>query len=159
MQVTDANRHNANTDGVVNPYLILFEFSEDRGGTTQRAVYNNDDVEFAGNTYTGAAINISLPSSSDNLPELELSMSNVTRVLAKPLFLATRRIGARIMMVDTGASPYDLLVDTRDMLVVKSVWGNGAQLKVTLGVRFEFNEPVPFNRTTKQFFPGLWFSH
>ncbi len=82
-------------------------------------------------------------------------MSNIDRVLGRIIDAARQRINVRILFVDT-AEPDVAIVDTKNLIVIQSVSGNSVRLTATLGPRVSLQEPVPFQKTTRNFFPGVW---
>jgi len=154
-KVTDAQRHKLNRDPVADPHIVLLEFQEDGQIAIERAAINTDDVVWNGNTYTRAAINVVAPESGDDQPSARLEASNIDRILGRALNAADRRITVRMIVTDVSI-PDSVLLDTKNSLVI----GDGsiaAQIvSATLAARMDLREPVPFKRTTRSTFPGVW---
>ncbi len=152
---TSAQRHKLNRDPVTDAHVVLLEFQEDGRSAITRLAINTEDVEHDGNTYTRASIDTQLPSTGDDDTTAQLSVSNIDRVLGRIIDAARQRINVRILFVDT-AEPDVAIVDTKNLIVIQSVSGNSVRLTATLGPRVSLQEPVPFQKTTRNFFPGVW---
>lgn len=153
---TVATRHAVNRDPIRDAYVILLEFQEDGASTVLRAAVNNEDLVYAGNTYTRSAIQVSAPSTDDNDASASLTVSNVDRQIGRALDACRRRISVRMMVIDTGNLAADPVIDTRNLMVIPSASGNTEAITAQLGPRADQQEPVPFQRTTKGMFPGVW---
>ena len=153
--VTPAQRHKLNRDPVADPHIVLLEFQEDGQAAIERAAINTEDIEWNGHTYHRAAIEITLPSSGDGETRAQLVASNVDRIISRALNAATQRVNVRIILIDVTA-PDMPLVDTQNLLVIPSASGGAVEVTADLGPRASLQEPVPFRRTTKQDFPGVW---
>lgn len=162
MTITVAQRHAANLDPVGDPHVVLLEFSEDGSGVTHRAAINTENVVYDGNEYVAADIAITLPSAGDAEPSVRVEMSNVDRLIGSALSFARNRVGCRMLLVtgfDTSSPPEasDLLIDTRNLFIINSASVDSDRVSSTLGPRMSLQEPVPFRRTTRALFPGVWF--
>lgn len=156
-EVTDAQRHKADRDPVRDPHILLLEFWEDGGGTVERAAVNNEDVTFESNTFYRSGIEVHVPSSGENDQSASLSVSNVDRVIGRAIDRARNRINCRLIMVDV-SDLSTAIIDTKNLMVIPSSSGDTVRITATLGPRAEQNEPVPFQRTTRALFPGVWFA-
>jgi hypothetical protein len=154
--VTTTQRHKLNRDPISDAHIILLEFQEDGESTIHRAAVNNEDVISNGNTYTGFAISISLPGSSDADQNVTIEASNITRDLGRAFANAKRQVGCRIMLVDSSA-PNTAILDTGNSLLIRDVTITGSTISASLGSRAPLDEPYPWRRTNKIFFPGLFF--
>ena len=154
--VTTTQRHKVNRDPISDAHLILLEFQEDGESTVHRAAINNEDIISNGNTYSGMAISISLPGSGDGEQNVTIEASNITRDLGRAFLAASRQVGCRIMLIDASA-PNTAILDTGNSLVIRDVSVTGATISASLGSRAPLNEPYPWKRTSKIFFPGLFF--
>lgn len=154
--VSSATRHTLNRDPIVDAHVILLEFQEDGATDVLRVAVNNEDVVFDGQTYTRSAIQVHPPSSGGDDPTASLSVSNVDREVGKVLDACRKRINVRLMVVDTGNLTADPIIDTRNLMVIPSASGDTVQVTAQLGPRADQQEPVPFQRTTRQMFPGVW---
>jgi len=153
--VTPAQRHKLNRDPVADPHIVLLEFQEDGQAAIERAAINTEDVVWNGETYHRSAISITLPASGDGETRAQLVASNIERIFSRALNAATQRINVRIILIDITA-PDLPLVDTQNLLVIPSASGGAVEVTADLGPRASLQEPVPFRRTTKQDFPGVW---
>lgn len=153
--VTFAQRHKLNRDPVADPHIVLLEFQEDGQAAIERAAINTEDVVWNGETYHRSAINITLPNSGDGETRAQLVASNIDRIISRAMNAATQRINVRIILIDFTA-PDLPLVDTKNLLVIPSASGGAVEVTADLGPRASLQEPVPFRRTTKQDFPGVW---
>lgn len=153
--VTAAQRHKLNRDPVVDPHIILLEFSEDGQGVIIRAAINTEDVVHNGETYTAAAIKATLPSAQNKEVTASLSASNTERILGRAIDAAKKRINVRIILIDY-ALPDVAVIDTQDLLVATSSSVSGVSVEMQLGPRSTLQEPVPARRTTRSTFPGVW---
>lgn len=156
MPATTAQRHTVGLDPVADAHVILLEFQEDGQSTVHRAAINNEDIESNGETYVATDISIALPGSGDGELGVSLSMSNLSREIGKAINRATGRIGCRIMLIDASA-PDTLIMDTKNLLVLATATGDGVRITGQLGMRASLQEPVPSRRTSRMFFPGVWF--
>lgn len=154
---TAAQRANASADPVADAHVILLEFAEDGKSAVHRAAINNEDVVFGGETYVATDIAINLPGSGDGAPSVRLEMSNLSRVVGRAINAARARIGCRILLVDMG-NPSVAIIDTKNLFVLRSASGDSVRITAELGMRADLQEPVPPRRTTRAFFPGVWFT-
>lgn len=155
-QPTDATRHTLNRDPIAEPYLVLLEFKEDGETDIVRVAVNNEDVTFQGEVYLKASVEVTLPSTQDGDQAATLTVSNVDRVLGKALLACRRRINVRMILVnafDLDATP---IIDTMNLMVNPSSSVNPSIIEMSLGPRADQQEPVPFQRTTQQLFPGVF---
>lgn len=157
---SETTRHVANADPIVVAHVILLEFQEDGRSTIHRAALNNEDVDYASNTYTATRIEIHLPGSGDTFPRVRLEMSNIQRTIGAAIARAKNRIGCRMLLVDASNSPVSLVadIDTKDLFVLSNVVLNLSQAKILadLAARASVQEPWPPERTQKLLFPGVW---
>lgn len=152
---TEAQRHKLNRDPIKDPHIVLLEFQEDGQASVHRAAINTEDIVWNGETYYRSSIDIQLPASGEDEARAQLVASNVDRILSRALDAATQRINVRMILIDA-AAPDTPLIDTANLMVIPSGSGNAAEISVDLGPRAGLLEPVPFQRTTKQAFPGIW---
>lgn len=152
---TSAQRHKLNRDPVSDPHIILLEFQEDGQSAINRAAINTEDVVFEGNTFYKAGIDIQLPSTQDGETQAQMVASNIDRVLGRALNAATQRINVRMILVDA-SDLTTAIIDTKNLMVISQASGNSTKVSGSLGPRAGLLEPVPFKRTTKQDFPGIW---
>lgn len=154
--VTDAQRHKLNRDPITDPHIILIEFQEDGESAVERAALNNENIVWNGETYYRSDIEVQTPSTSDGEISAQLVASNVDRYLSRALDSATQRINVRIILIDT-AAPDEPIIDTKNLLVMPSASANDeGSVSAQLAARVGLLEPVPFKRTTKAAFPGVW---
>lgn len=154
--VTDAQRHKLNRDPVADPHVILLEFQEDGHEAIERAALNNEDIIWGGNTYYRSDIEVQTPSTGDGEISAQLVASNVDRYLSRALDSATQRINVRIILIDT-VNPDQPIIDTKNLLVMPTAAADDeGSVSAQLAARVGLLEPVPFRRTTKVQFPGVW---
>jgi CheY-like chemotaxis protein len=154
--VTDAQRHKVNRDPISDPHIVLIEFQEDGQSAIERVAINNEDVTWRGETYTRAAIDVTMPSTGDGEVTAQLEAANVDRILSRAIDGATQRINVRLILIDI-AAPDTPIIDTKNLMVIPSAQG-GDVIVAQLGARASGQEPIPFKRTTKAHFPGIWFA-
>lgn len=154
--VTDAQRHKLNRDPITDAHVILMEFQEDGQAAIERAALNNEDITWNGEIYNRSDFEIQTPSTGDGEINAQLATANIDRYISRALDSATQRINVRIILIDT-AAPEVAIIDTANLMVmpIASADEFGA-ITAQLGARAGLLEPVPFQRTTKAFFPGIW---
>ena len=152
---TVAQRHKLNRDPIADPQIILLEFQEDGNSNVQRAVINTEDVTWQGNVYYKASIDITFPNSGGGGVRAQMTASNVNRVLGRALNAATQRINVRLIQVDL-TNPDEPMLDSKNLLIIPSASGKAATVTAELAPRASLQEPVPFKRTTKQDYPGVF---
>lgn len=152
---TTSQRRKLDREPVSDPHVILLEFQEDGRTEVTRVAVNTEDVTHNGNTYTRASIGVQLPDTGSDDTRAQLTVSNIDRTLSRILDAARQRISVRIIFVDT-ANPDVAIVDTKNLLVLEQASGTSGEISVTLGPRVSLQEPVPFQKTTRQGFPGVW---
>lgn len=155
--VTVIQRDKLNRDPITDPHVILLEFQEDGRSTVHRAAINNEDITHNSNTYVATDISIALPGSSDGDGSVHMEMSNISRIIGVAILQAKRRIGCRIKLIDT-SEPDVALLDTKNLFVLSQANGDSVRITADLGPRATVQEPVPFRRTSRAFYPGLFFS-
>lgn len=153
--VSVGQRHRVNLDPIASPHIVLLEFREDGQDVIIRAAVNTEDVEYKGETYVAAGINVRLPSAQNDEAAASLSASNSDRRLGRAVDNAKQRINVRIMLIDVGV-PDVPIIDTLDLLVANASSLTGEKVELMLGTRATMQEPVPIRRTTRNSFPGVW---
>lgn len=152
-----AQRHKLNRDPIRDPHIILLEFKEDGKSMVHRAAINTENVEWRGETYVRAAIQVELPETRDGETRAQVVMSNIERIFSRAMNAATQRINVRLILIDIGA-PDVPLIDTLNLLVIPSASGSSTSITGQLAPRASLLEPVPHRQTTKADFPGVWLS-
>lgn len=155
--ITAAQRATVNRDPIPSAHIILVEFEEDGSGVVQRAAINNEDMVSNGEIYIGTDINITLPNSVNGDTSVNIEMSNISRIVGRAIYFSRKQIGARIMLVDA-ADPDTTLMDTLNMLVLRNAQGDSVRISGQIAARASLFEPVPFRRTNRSLFPGVWMS-
>lgn len=150
-----SQRHELNRDPVRSPHIILLEFQEDGKSLVHRAAINREDVEWQGNTYSRAAIQIELPETRDGETRARGTISNVDRFFSRAMDSARQRINCRLILINIDA-PDVALIDTMNLLVIPNASGRSDSISFELAPRAGLLEPVPSKQTTKQDFPGIW---
>lgn len=154
--VSDAQRHKLNRDPVSDPHVILIEFQEDGQSVIERAALNNEDIVWNGETYYRSDIEVQTPSTGDGEISAQLVASNIDRYLSRALDGARQRINVRLILIDT-AAPDTPLIDTLNLMVMPGASASDdGTVSAQLAARAGLLEPVPFKRTTKVEFPGVW---
>ena len=157
-----AYRQSAETN--TTPDLFLLEFSERGSDDVSRAVLNNEDVIFEGNTFARASFGCSVPSDGDVFKAPSLTFSNVERVLGKAVLAAKGRIKCRMIHVDGGdytvsggvRTYYTAIQDTKDLLVISGVSADVITISGDLGSSLPMDIPYPAAKSTKAAFPGCY---
>lgn len=152
--VTAAQRHKLNRDPVSDPHIVLVEFQEDGQAAINRAAINTEDVIWGGETYYRAAIDIQLAGSGGDEARATMVASNVDRLLSRALNSATQRVNVRLILIDYATG--EALIDTKNLLVIPAATATAEDISADLGPRASLLEPIPFKRTTKSEFPGIW---
>lgn len=161
--VTTEQRHKLTRDPVSDAHIVLLEFQEDGQTTFHRAAVNNEDVVSAAadgvtdQTYVATDIDVILPGQGDGPVAVRLEMSNLSRVAGQAISRARGRVGCRLMVIDE-TDPDTAIIDTSNLLVIQSATGDSVRISAELGMRADLQEPVPQRRTTRPFFPGVWFA-
>ncbi len=155
--VTVAQRHKANQDPITDAHIILLDFQEEGNSTIHRAAINNEDVVHQSNTYIGTSIEIEFPGSGSKRPTVSLKMSNLSRIIGRAVNRAENLINCRLKVIDI-TDPDVAIMDSYNMFVMRYISGDSVQITAELGPRGGLNEPVPFRRTSRVYFPGVWFS-
>jgi len=160
---TDQQNFDIANETILDPNLLLMEFWQEFSSTRHRAVKNNEDVIYAGNTYVKAAMNVTLPNSGDTQHNTSVTFSNVTRDLGKAALAAVGKIQCRLIQVDgtdfTGSNPrtYNTaLWDTDNMIVLSKVDINTLTISGDLVPKLDLLLPYPLVKTSAEFYPGLW---
>lgn len=152
-----SQRHILNRRPLVDPHIILLEFKEDGKSMVHRAAINTEDVEWRGESYVRAAIQVELPETRDGETRAQVVMSNIERIFSRAMNAAEQRINVRLILIDIGA-PDVPLIDTMNLLVIPSASGSSTSITGQLAPRASLLEPVPHRQTTKADFPGVWLS-
>jgi len=152
---SEAQRHKLNRDPIRDPHIVLLEFQEDGQTSIHRAAINTEDVTWNGEVYYRSSIDIQLPKTGGDETRASMTASNVDRLLSRALDSATQRINVRMILIDY-AAPDMPIIDTKNLLVIPSATGTANDVTADLGPRASLLEPVPFQKTTKQGFPGIW---
>lgn len=152
---TAAQRHKLDRDPISDPHIVLLEFQEDGRTEVTRCAINTESVVSNGNTFNRYSMQVSLPATGSGDSRASLTLSNLDRVIGRIIDAARKRISVRMMLVDS-SDPDTLIVDTRNMLVLSSISGNSIQITAQVEPRVSLQEPVPLQKTTRNFFPGVW---
>ena len=151
---TDAQRHKLNRDPISDPHIVLIEFQEDGQASIHRAAVNTEDITWGGEVYYRSPIDITLPDTGGDQTSAKVTAPNIDRLLSRAIDSATQRINVRMILID--AVTEVAIIDTKNLLVIPSATGSGGEVSATLGPRASLLEPVPFQKTTKDGFPGIW---
>lgn len=154
--VTTAQRHKLNRDPIADPQIILVEFQEDGQAAINRAAINTENVEWNGETYYRAAIDIQLAGSGGDEARATMVASNIERLLSRAINSATQRVNVRLILIDVSTPEAPALIDTENLMVIASATATAEEISADLGPRASLLEPVPAKRTTKPEFPGIW---
>lgn len=162
--VTTVNHFEQAKETQAQPYLVLFEFWQEFETFRHRAVLNNEDVVFDGETYAKAAAEITLPDGGDTQSVPGITFSNVERDLGRFALNAVGKILCRMIVVD--AYDYTIvsdvrnyataLIDTIDMMAVASVEVNVLTISGDLVPKLDLQIPYPVVRATPDGMPGLY---
>lgn len=160
-QIFDQGKENQS-----EPYLVLFEFWQEFETFRHRAVLNNEDVVFDGETYLKAAAEITLPDGGETQSVPGITFSNVERDIGRFALNAVGKILCRMIVVD--AYDYTIvsdvrnyassLMDTLDMMAVASVEVNILTISGDLVPKLDLQIPYPVVRSTPDGMPGLYLS-
>ncbi len=163
MPTTVQNFNQAN-ETKVDPDLMLLEFWQEFDTNKHRAVMNNEDVIFDGETYAKAAMEITLPNDGETQSLPSLSFSNIDRTLGRIALNATGKIICRMMIVDgsdytinSGVRTYNtLLQDTENMMSVSKADVNILTVSGELVPKLDLQIPYPTAKTHRDTFPGVY---
>lgn len=135
-------------------FLVLLTFTHP-SMTTVRLVNNTVNLVSRGQTYIGFPFDLSLPSDlSEQLPEVQLSISNVDRRLIDELRAIESPMTVTLEVV-TATAPDTVEVGPYvfDMTTVSY---DAERVSATLGYEPILNEPFPAASFTPQLFPQLF---
>ena len=153
--LTSAQVHAINRDPVTDPHVILVEFEERGAGAVHRYCSDNQDIISNGETFEAATIGFSRIGYGEEVRGVALTVSNINRAPGRAVLNSREVIMSRIMTIDT-ADPDTYLEDSLDLLELGSASINSVVVEGQLASVIDWNLPVPFYRTTKGDFPGLW---
>jgi len=153
--LTAAQIHKLNKDPITDPHVLLIEIEEEHTGVFHAYTTDNQDVVSNGVTYVPATIEFSIPKHGEEQEPVTVSVSNVHRAPGRALILSTEAIMVRMMAVDV-SDPDTLLIDTLDMFQIAGAPIDSEAVDAELGPVIDWQHPVPFLRTTKDRFPGVW---
>ena len=155
----------ASRETTPDPDLLLFEFWQDGTTVYDRAVNNNEDVIFEGNTFTATSFDVQAPSAENNLSTVQLSISNVSRVAGRAVLNARGKIRCRMIWVNgddytvnvDGIREYaSSFHDTSNMMVITNAETDVLTVSGDLMAKTDPLMGYPFTKTSEEFFPGLW---
>lgn len=163
MPTTIQNFQQAN-ETIVDPDLLLLEFWQEFEAFKHRAVMNNENVVYGGETYVRAAMEVTLPNDGETQSLPSLTFSNVDRTIGRFALNATGKIICRMMIVD--GSDYSivsdvrnyntLLSDTQNMMSVAKVDVNTLTVSGDLMPKLDLQLPSPIFKTNANSFPGIY---
>lgn len=147
-----------------DPDLLLLEFYEDGGAVVDRAVINNEDIIFYGETYVATDFSVNIPSDGEDFSAPSLSISNVDRSPGKLVLRANDRIVVRMIEVDgtdytvSGGvrTYYTIKNDTKNMMVITDATADIRTISGSLGPKLSLDQPYPVPKTNAKAFPGLY---
>lgn len=162
--VTTADNFQQGRETQPEPSLMLLEFWQEFETFRHRAVLNNEDVVFDGETYSKAAAEITLPDGGETQTVPSITFSNVERDIGRFALNAVGKIICRMIIVDaydyeviSGVRNYaTAIVDTIDMMAVASVEVNVLTISGDLVPKLDLQIPYPVVRTTPDGFRGLY---
>ena len=162
MTTHDTFRQAAETN--TEPDLLLLEFSDSNGVVVDRAVLNNENVIYDGETYVATDTDINTPSEGEEFKAPSLSFSNISREPGMLVLHAEGRIKVRLIHLDGSdftvaggvRTYYTAIQDTKDMLVITDVTADILTISGSLGPKMSLDLPYPLVRTTAKVFPGLY---
>lgn len=152
------------SETITEPNLLLLEFWQEFDTTKHRAVMNNEDVVFDGETYVRSAMEITLPNDGDVQQTTSITFSNVDRILGRFALNAVGKIICRMIIVDG----YDYtivsdvrnyataLMDTQNMMTVSKIDVNVLTISGDLTPKLDLQTPYPVNKTNANAFPGIF---
>ena len=137
------------------PDLMLLEFKEQGSSFVHRAVRNNEPIVARGETYEPSNISVTIPNSGDAVQQTNISLPNSSRIPGQAVLQARRPIEVRL--INSLGGDYDtFLQDTEDMFLLRDVTVDSSTVGGTLTPKADVQISVPFSRTGKEEFPGLW---
>lgn len=157
--------HDESKETIVDPDLMLFEFYEEGSTVFDRAVANNEDIIYDGNTYTQANFNIVPPDSENRQVTTSLSVSNISRAAGKAINAARGRIRCRVIFLDGkaytvgsgGVRTYTKVKwDNYASTVVADPVTNIYTVSGDLAPKADSLFAYPLIKTSRTFHPGLY---
>ncbi|WP_270455711.1 DUF1833 family protein [Allisonella histaminiformans] len=137
------------TDGV---YLLLLEIQY-KDEDPIRLAYNTEDIVFKGNTYYKYAFEISgVKRSSDELPDVTLSVSNITGTIQQILDKHNGVGGAKVTLMVINTNVPDELCDEEHFVITGSTC-TSTKVDIKLGAGFSLRKRVPATRILKDWCP------
>lgn len=161
---TTAQNFEQGKETQTEPYLLLLEFWQEFETFRHRAVLNNENVVFDGETYLKASAEISLPDGGETQSVPSITFSNVDRDIGRFALNVVGKIICRMIIVDG----YDYTIvddvrnyasaitDTLDMLAIASVEANVLTISGDLIPKLDMQIPYPINKNTPEGMPGLY---
>ena len=148
----------------IDPDLLLLEFWQEFDTTKHRAVMNNEDVVFDGETYAKASMEITLPNEGETQQQTQITFSNIDRILGRFALNAVGKIICRMIIVD--GSDYTIVSDVRNyataisdtanMMAVSQVDVNILTISGDLSPKLDLQIPYPTVKTNANTFPGIY---
>lgn len=145
-----ALRQAKNQFGQDSPWLILVDIDlTTLGGPLFNLVANNEDITFQTRTYSAFPFNIELPkeSSKGEIPQLKLSVSNVTRMLQVHFENLNGGVGATctLYIVNAGLLAENYAELTMDFQII-SASCSSQWAEITLGASNPLRRRFPLHR-------------
>ena len=132
-------------------WLMLLEISYK--GDTIRLVYNTENIQFQGNTYIAFPFTIQdVTENATDLPNIKLSVSNVTRTIQRMAESNNGFTGANVIIRVVNTNIPDVC-EQEEHFVITGTNANAEWMEFTLGTDFSFTRRFPLIRVMKDFCP------
>jgi len=137
-----------------DPFLLLITLSHPQFPTI-RLVNNNEDVISRGNTFTALAMRITLQTNDgESIPQISIVLDNVPIELMDELRSTTTPANVLVEAI-LKSLPDVVEISIGDLLLSKINYSN-RQITATLVLNDLFNQRIPGELYSPQFYPGMF---
>lgn len=144
----------ANAEQTEEAWIVLIEISHPSLVTPIRVANNPQDITSNGNVFLAGAFTLTLPSDSETIPNVSLSVDNVDRAIVD----AARSVATPpvcTIYVVLGSSPNTIEAGPFAMTMSDVVY-DASKVTATLIYEDLLNEPFPARSFNPSLYPGMF---
>ncbi len=154
MTVASAELNRINKDPIQTPYIYLMEFwVRDDESTKIRLALNNENITSNTFVYSEAHLNVSMPDGNDGISSVDISVSNIDRVIGWQVMALKEALICRVMTINS-ADPDTIIQDTYDGFYLSNPTIDAETVSGELLPILRYGEPI-YGGVEDRFFPGL----
>lgn len=144
--------HSLEGDG--GPLVLLLTLSNSDFASTYRYVRDNDDLPSRGNNFVAAGFSLNLPTESENLATLDITMENVDQTLIKEM--RSTPIPTSVMIEAVFSDFPDDVEFSYDKYIVRRLGFAGTSMTFSCEIEDFLLDAFPKDIVTPNEYPGVF---